>query len=84
MSLWVPTGAQACRPHTPRPNVIADILRDRHIARLNALADDFIDQAAAAALAGNPRRADYLEQYWAERIHETAAHVAAEPLRRIA
>ena len=42
--------------------LIRRTLDDRHNQRVQALVDDWIDEAAAAAVDGNPKRAHYLQQ----------------------
>ena len=45
---------------------VEEHLAHRQAERIRAMMDDWMDEASAAAVAGNPRRADYLE-YMASR-----------------
>lgn len=73
-------------PGQPRAQSIVDsrvdaLLRQRHIDRLLATADQSDDKAYEVAASMGLPRARYAE-YLAERYREMAAEVAAEPLRK--
>lgn len=69
----------------PAPRVVDTpvdfVLREHHVRRVAALEDDWREEASQAALAGNPKRAAYIE-WWCDRLHASIEQVYAEPFRR--
>lgn len=70
----------------PSPSIVDSpvdaMLRQRHIDRLVAAAEEYDDKAYEVAASMGLKRARYNE-HWAERYRAMAAEIAAEPLRKI-
>lgn len=79
--LWLPGDPL---PTRAAPSIIDTpidaFLRERHVHRLGQLADQYLDEAAEHAIAGNPKRSDYLEQHVVPMVRALAERGAAEPI----